>query len=277
MKMKANLVLEDGTVFTGQAFGAAGFRQGEVVFNTSMTGYQEILTDPSYAGQIVTMTYPLIGNYGINRDDMESSHSRVRGLVVRELCDLPSNWRATGNLEDFLIEQNIVGIQGIDTRALTRILRSRGTMRGILTTEEMSPEKMIELAQQAPGLTGQDLVQEVSTPEAYTIEGGKYRVVVMDFGVKQNIIRWLIKTGFTVRVVPARTSAEEIMAWQPDGLMLSNGPGDPKAVRYAAETIKKLLGRLPIFGICLGHQLLGLALAGTPTSCPSDTAAATIR
>jgi len=266
--MQAHLVLEDGTIFTGQSFGAAGLRQGEVVFNTSMTGYQEILTDPSYAGQIVTMTYPLIGNYGINPEDMESTCSRARGFVVRELCDFPSNWRSRGSLEEFLKEQDILGIQGIDTRALTRILRSRGTMRGILTTEELGPEKMVELARQAPGLTGQDLVAEVTTKEPYTIEGGPYKVVVMDFGVKQNIIRWLLKTGFTVRVVPAQTSAEEIIAWQPDGLMLSNGPGDPKAVRYAAETIKKLLGRLPIFGICLGHQLLGLALGGDTYKLP---------
>lgn len=258
--MKAYLALEDGTIFEGTSFGAAGLRQGEVVFNTSMTGYQEILTDPSYCGQIVTMTYPLIGNYGINSEDYESARPKVRGLVVRETCEVPSNWRSAGDLGDFLREHNILGIQGIDTRSLTKRLRSSGTMGGIITTDEMSREELISLARKAPVLNGQDLVSQVTTKEIYTLPGGELRVVVMDFGAKQNIIRWLHKLGFTVIVVPAQTTAEEILRLRPDGLMLSNGPGDPKGVGYAAETIKKLLGRLPIFGICLGHQLLGLAL-----------------
>ncbi|MDD4753780.1 MAG: glutamine-hydrolyzing carbamoyl-phosphate synthase small subunit [Desulfitobacteriaceae bacterium] len=266
--MKGFLALEDGTIFEGKAFGALGSSSGEVVFNTSMTGYQEILTDPSYCGQIITMTYPLIGNYGINKEDMESSVPKVRGLIVRELCDIPSNWRATGNLESFLKEHNIIGIQGLDTRALTRKLRSQGTMGGILTTEDMRKEEMVEMAKKAPGLLGQDLVSQVTTKVPYTIEGNEYRVVVMDFGVKQNIIKWLSSMGCTVTVVPAQTKAEEIAAFKPDGLMLSNGPGDPKGVMYAVETIKKMLGRLPIFGICMGHLLLGLALGGDTYKLP---------
>ncbi|ATW28481.1 glutamine-hydrolyzing carbamoyl-phosphate synthase small subunit [Candidatus Formimonas warabiya] len=258
--MKAYLALEDGTVFEGISFGATGLRQGEVVFNTSMTGYQEILTDPSYCGQIVTMTYPLIGNYGINRDDFESAGPKVRGFVVRELCHVPSNWRSTSNLEEFLKEHQIVGIQGIDTRSLTKRLRSSGTMGGIITTDALTRAELVDLAKKAPVLNGQDLVSQVTTKEAYTVAGGKYRVVVMDFGAKRNIVRWLSKLDLTVIVVPAHTGAEEILALNPDGLMLSNGPGDPKGVLYAAENIKKLLGKLPVFGICLGHQLLGLAL-----------------
>ena len=266
--MKGFLVLEDGTLFEGKAFGAKGLTSGEVVFNTSMTGYQEILTDPSYCGQIVTMTYPLIGNYGINTEDMESAAPQVRGLVVRELCDIPSNWRATGNLESFLKEHNIIGIQGLDTRALTRKLRSQGTMRGILTTEDMGKEKMVELAKKVPSLSQQDLVSQVTTKVPYTIEGDKYRVVVMDFGAKQSMIRLLGSLGYTVTVVPAQTKSEEIVAYHPDGLILSDGPGDPKEVMYAVETIKKMLGRVPIFGICLGHLLLGLALGGDTYKLP---------
>lgn len=266
--MKAYLALEDGTVFEGEAFGATGLKEGEVVFNTSMTGYQEILTDPSYCGQIVTMTYPLIGNYGINTEDFESAGPKVRGFIVRELCDLPSNWRSKDNLEEFLKEHNIIGIQGIDTRALTRRLRSHGTMRGIITTDEMAREELIEAAKKAHGLSGQGLVEEVTTKEQYVIEGDKYRVVLMDFGVKQNIVKWLSRLGCTVIVVPAQTSAEEILKLNPDGIMLSNGPGDPKDVLYAVETIKELLGKKPIFGICLGHQLLGMALGADTYKLP---------
>lgn len=266
--MKAFLALEDGTVYEGIAFGAVGVGQGEVVFNTSMTGYQEILTDPSYCGQIVVMTYPLIGNYGINLEDMESAGPKVRGFVVRELCDLPSNWRASGSLESFLKENNIVGIQGIDTRSLTRRLRSQGTMKGVLVAGEVTREELTELARKAPGLTGQDLVSQVTVREPYTIDGDKYHVVVMDFGVKHNIVRWLTKLGCRVTVVPADTFAEEIFSLNPDGIILSNGPGDPKGVLYAAETIRRLLGYCPIFGICLGHQLLALALGGDTYKLP---------
>lgn len=267
--MKAFLALEDGTVFQGESFGATGIKQGEVVFNTSMVGYQEILTDPSYCGQIVVMTYPLIGNYGINTEDMESAGPQVSGFVVRELCDMPSNFRSSGDLEEFLKEHSIIGIQGIDTRALTRRLRSFGTMGGIITTDEIKKDKLVELAQKASVLSGEDLAAQVSTREPYTIAGGQERtVVVMDFGVKRNIVRWLANLGCTVTVVPAQTSAEEILKYHPDGIMLSNGPGDPKGVLYAVETIKKLLGKKPILGISLGHQLLGLALGADTYKLP---------
>jgi len=258
--MKAYLALEDGTVFEGESFGAKGSRLGEVVFNTSMTGYQEILTDPSYCGQIVVMTYPLIGNYGINPEDWESAGPQVRGFAVRELCDVPSNWRSTGSLDGFLKEHNIIGIQGIDTRSLTRRLRSFGTMRGIITTEEKDYCCLADLARQAPIISGQDMVSQVTTITPYSIAGEKDHMVLMDFGVKRNIVRWLRKLGYQVTVVPASTTRDEIIRLNPDGIILSNGPGDPKGVLYAAETVKGLLGIKPIFGICLGHQLLGLAL-----------------
>jgi carbamoyl-phosphate synthase small subunit len=267
--VKAFLALEDGTVFQGESFGAIGIKQGEVVFNTSMVGYQEILTDPSYCGQIVVMTYPLIGNYGINPEDMESAGPQVSGFVIRELCNMPSNFRSRRILEEFLKEHNIIGIQGIDTRALTRRLRNFGTMGGVITTDEIKREKLVELAQKASVLSGEDLPAQVSTKEPYTIARGQERtVVVIDFGVKRNIIRWLVKLGCTVTVVPAKTSAEEILKYHPDGIMLSNGPGDPKGVFYAVETIKKLLGKKPILGISLGHQLLGLALGADTYKLP---------
>ncbi len=284
--MKAYLALEDGTVFTGESFGATGHRFGEVVFNTSMTGYQEILTDPSYCGQIVTMTYPLIGNYGVNKDDFESRGPSVRGFVVKELCSRPSNWRSAEDLETFLDKHGIIGIQGIDTRALTRRLRNHGTMRGIIATGEVDPRELIAEARRAPQLSGQQLVPVVTTKQIYTIQADSsilrsdeefygsgtglpelrskvnYRVVLVDFGAKHNIIRWLHRIGCQVTVVPAQTTAAEILALQPQGLMLSNGPGDPKDVPDAITAIRELLGQIPIFGICLGHQILGLALGG---------------
>ncbi|MBE3585151.1 glutamine-hydrolyzing carbamoyl-phosphate synthase small subunit [Desulfofundulus thermocisternus] len=258
--MQAILALEDGTVFSGRAFGARGERWGEVVFNTAMTGYQEILTDPSYCGQIVVMTYPLIGNYGINREDFESKKSFVRGFVVREECDRPSNWRASYRLSDFLAREGVVGISGIDTRALTRHLRNRGTMRGVLSTECDDPALLVEKARQCPHLTGQELVLEVATKEVFTLEGKGYRVILIDLGSKLNIIRHLQERDCEIVVVPPTATAREIMALEPDGILLSNGPGDPMDVPYTIKTIKELIGQRPIFGICLGHQVIALAL-----------------
>ncbi|MDN5363014.1 MAG: carbamoyl-phosphate synthase small subunit [Eubacteriales bacterium] len=258
--MRAKLALEDGTIFEGIAFGAKGERAGEVVFNTGMTGYQEILTDPSYCGQIVTMTYPLIGNYGINDDDFESRRPFVRGFVVREFCQEPSNWRARRTIAEYLEENGIVGIAGIDTRALTRRIRIHGAMRGIITTEDLSPQELMEKVQAVPDISSQDLVVEVTIKESYRLEGGRFRVVLMDFGAKLNIARELHRRGCDVTVVPAHTRAEEILAMDPDGIMLSNGPGDPQQVPYAVETVRRLIGKKPIFGICLGHQIIGIAL-----------------
>lgn len=258
--MRAKLALEDGTIFEGIAFGAKGERAGEVVFNTGMTGYQEILTDPSYCGQIVTMTYPLIGNYGINDDDFESRRPFVRGFVVREFCQEPSNWRARQTIAEYLEENGIVGIAGIDTRALTRRIRIHGAMRGIITTEDLSPQELMEKVQAVPDISSQDLVVEVTIKESYRLEGGRFRVVLMDFGAKLNIARELHRRGCDVTVVPAHTRAEEILAMDPDGIMLSNGPGDPQQVPYAVETVRRLIGKKPIFGICLGHQIIGIAL-----------------
>lgn len=258
--MKGRLVLEDGTIFEGEAFGATGEQFGEVVFNTSMTGYQEILTDPSYCYQIVTMTYPLIGNYGINEEDFESRKPFVKGFVVREFCNHPSNWRSAQNVSDYLAKNGIIGISGIDTRALTRRIRNHGTMRGIITTMEYSPEELIKKVNAVPDISTQDLVKMVTIDEPIKMAGGKYRVVEMDFGAKRNIARELHAKGCEVIVVPAETTAEEIMQLNPDGLMLSNGPGDPQMATYAIKTTQELLGKVPIFGICLGHQIIGLAL-----------------
>lgn len=278
--MKAKLALEDGTVFTGEAFGAEIEVTGEVVFNTSMTGYQEILTDPSYAGQIVTMTYPLIGNYGINAEDLESARPQVAGFVVKEYFDFYSNFRATGSLGDWLKQHNIMGIQGIDTRMLTKIIRTTGAMRGIISSLDLDDESLVAKARKSPAMTGLDLATKVTTTAPYTwdemdrtpfklppmarvhINGKRWNVVVWDFGVKQNILRRLTTYGCRLTVVPATHSAEQILALNPDGVFLSNGPGDPAAVRYAIHNIKKLIGKKPIFGICLGHQLLALALGG---------------
>lgn len=263
-KKKAILALEDGTVYHGYAFGAVVEKTGEVVFNTSMTGYQEILTDPSYAGQIVTMTYPLIGNYGINDEDNESRRPFVEGLVVREASSMYSNWRAVTSLQDFLLEHGIVGIEGVDTRALTKHIRSAGAMRGVISVGDKSVADVIEKAKNAPSMVGADLVKEVTVDEPYSWGdgGGSYKIVAFDYGMKTNIVRQLAKAGCDIRVVPAATSADEVLAMDPDGIFLSNGPGDPSAVTYAVDTIRELIGKKPLFGICLGHQLLSLALGG---------------
>ena len=279
--MKAILALEDGRIFLGESFGATGTVTGEACFNTSMTGYQEVLTDPSYRGQIVSMTYPHIGNYGINEEDCESSAAHVRGFVVGELCSEPSNWRSQKTLQSYLEEQGVLGIEGVDTRALTKHLRSAGAMRACLTTE-LSAEQAVEAARTAAQMEGSDFVQEVTTPEPYLWEGesrawvqinpstgqeSNYeelppvhsRLVAYDFGIKRNILRGLRQVGFEVTVVPARTSAEDVLALKPDGVFLSNGPGDPASLGDIHTQVSALLGKLPIFGICLGHQILAHA------------------
>ena len=258
--MKALLVLEDGTIFQGEGFGVQGEASGEVVFNTSITGYQEIITDPSYKGQIVMMTYPLIGNYGVNDEDVESAKPWLEGFVVKELSSIRSNWRSTMSLDEYLKKHNVIGIQGIDTRALTRLLRSKGAMKGVISTKDRDIKSLLGKLKKAPLLVGVDLVKEVTCKEPYewseklgAIDSKlKYKVVVLDCGVKFNILRNLVSAGCKVRVVPATTTAEEILRLKPDGLLLSNGPGDPEAVTYVIETARKLLGQLPIFGICLG-------------------------
>lgn len=259
--MKAILALENGEYFEGAAFGASGESCGEAVFNTSMTGYQEILTDPSYKGQIVSMTYPLIGNYGINSEDNESDKAHLSGFVVRELSRIESNWRSQMSVDQFLKEQNVIGIQGIDTRKLTLMIRSCGAMKAILSTQDLDPKSLINKAKASVGLVGIDLVKEVTCSKSYQWnKTGKYKVVVLDCGAKFNIMRELKKRDCKVIVVPASTSAEKILNLRPDGVMLTNGPGDPAAVTYVVDTVKKLIGKVPIFGICLGHQMLGLAL-----------------
>ncbi|WP_244083066.1 glutamine-hydrolyzing carbamoyl-phosphate synthase small subunit [Desulforhabdus sp. TSK] len=276
-RRKAMLLLEDGVLFKGYAFAGQGYALGEVVFNTSMTGYQEVLTDPSYKGQIVAMTYPLTGTYGINPEDMESAAVQVEGFVVKEYQEFASNWRSTGSLADFLNEHGKIGIEGIDTRALTRHIRQAGAMRGIIATDTDDLHRLMERVQGFPGLSGADLVQYVSCDKIYRWEGcprlddtaatwtpGKpgFNVAAIDCGVKYNILRKLEASGCQVMVFPARSTAEEILARQPDGVFLSNGPGDPAAVHYVVDTVRNLLGKRPIFGICLGHQLMGLALGG---------------
>jgi carbamoyl-phosphate synthase small subunit len=261
--MKAILALEDGTIFKGPSFGARGERYGEVVFNTSMAGYQEILTDPSYKGQIVTMTYPLIGNYGINHEDIESRKPFVEGFVVKECSGLASNWRCEQNLDEYLRENNIIGLEGIDTRALTRHIRLQGAMKAVISTEDSNEKSLIEKAKASPGLIGIDLVQNVAYEEIQQWNNkGEYHVLVVDTGVKYNILRELVNRECRVTIAPPRTSAEDILDLKPDGIMLSNGPGDPAAVPYVVETVRKLLGKIPVFGICFGHQMLGLALGG---------------
>ncbi|MBI4650002.1 glutamine-hydrolyzing carbamoyl-phosphate synthase small subunit [Candidatus Desantisbacteria bacterium] len=262
--MKAYLVLEDGTFFEGKAFGAHGESVGEVVFNTSMTGYQEIITDPSYYGQIVTMTYPLIGNYGINKEDVESRKIFAKGLIVKEYSKICSNWRSNCSLHEYLVENNIIAIEGIDTRSITRHIRIRGAMQGIISTLDFNKDSLLNKIHSSPGIIGQDLVKEV-TGEPKTLwgrEDAKFRVAAYDYGIKYNIIERLVSHDCNVRLVKAETSAEEVLAMNPDGIFLSNGPGDPSAVTYAIKNISKLLGKKPIFGICLGHQILGLALGG---------------
>ncbi|MBC7324054.1 MAG: glutamine-hydrolyzing carbamoyl-phosphate synthase small subunit, partial [Moorella sp. (in: Bacteria)] len=257
--MRGFLVLEDGTVFSGEAFGYPGRCHGEVVFNTSMTGYQEILTDPSYCGQIVVLTYPLIGNYGVNAEDFESAKPRVAGFIVHEACPRPSNWRATGNIDHYLKENHIPALLGVDTRALTRHLRRLGTMRGVLASGEVDIEELKALATTEPPLSGSWLVPEVSNREPFTVEGGGRRIILYNFGTKENIIRWLHRLDCTVVVMPAGSTAADILKARPDGVAISNGPGDPKDVPYGVATIRELLGKVPMMGICLGHQLLGLA------------------
>jgi len=262
-KGKGIIALEDGTVFEGGAFGASGERMGEVVFNTSMTGYQEILTDPSYKGQIVIMTYPLIGNYGVNEEDFESHKPRAEGFIVKEYSRIVSNWRAKKSLGDFLEEHGIIGLEGIDTRALTKHIRIAGSMKAIISTKDFERKNLIKKAKSSPGLVGRDLVKEVTSEKHYSWnKKGEYRVIVIDCGVKYNILRELSNRGCRVKVVPARTTAGEILKFKPDGLLISNGPGDPEGVPYVVETVKQLLDKLPIFGICLGHQILGLSFGG---------------
>ncbi|RED65806.1 carbamoyl phosphate synthase small subunit [Cohnella lupini] len=260
--MQARLLLEDGTLFTGQGFGAEGGSVGEVVFNTGITGYQEVLSDPSYCGQIVTMTFPLIGNYGINRDDFESIRPYIHGFVVRRHETVPSNWRAQYTIDQLLKEYGIVGISDIDTRMLTRILRQHGTMKGILTTGN---ERIEELKERL-GTTAllRDQVARTSTKSLFSSPGEKERIVLVDYGAKSGILRELTKRGCDVVVVPQDATAEDIRRLSPDGIQLSNGPGDPKDVPHAVQTIRELLGEYPIFGICLGHQLFALA-------CGADT------
>lgn len=255
--MKAILALEDGTIFHGNSFGVEGEIVGEAVFNTGMTGYQEVLTDPSYCGQIVTMTYPLIGNYGVNFDDIESVRPQVRGFIVRELCKTPSNWRSIESLNEYLKRHNIIGIEGIDTRALTRILRDKGTMKGIISTgPNFDFNKKID---EIKAYTIKDPVYQVTTKEVVNYKGNGFKVSLLDYGIKQNIIRSLLKRGCEVNVYPAWSTVEEILSKDPDGIMLSNGPGDPKDCVNEIKTIRELMGKRPIFGICLGHQLTALA------------------
>ena len=267
--MKGYIALEDGTVFEGESFGAAGSAVGEAVFNTSLTGYQEILTDPSYCSQIITMTYPLIGNYGINESVVESAKVQVSGFVVKEACKAPSNFTSQMTIHKYLQQNNIVAIEGIDTRALVRHLRVRGAMKSCIAAgDSLNTETLVQQAKNWQGLVGLDIVKNVTCAEAYDWpkidlpQMPRFRVVAYDFGIKYNIMRMLACCGCDVTVVPANTSAEKVMELKPDGVFLSNGPGDPAAVTYAIENIKKLLGKLPVFGICLGHQLLALALGG---------------
>ena len=268
MNDKAWLALEDGTMMEGRACGAAGETTGEAVFNTAMTGYQEILTDPSYCGQLVAMTYPQIGNCGITARDHESPRPRLSGFIVRELCRAPSNWESVGSVGDFLKKHEVVAIEGVDTRALTLRLRDKGALRGVISTLDGDARRLVAKAKAAPSMAGLNLAKVVTCDEPYAWEEGAaakpaMHVVVMDFGVKRGILRRLAAMGARVTVVPASTATEDLLRLKPDGVLLSNGPGDPEAVTDAIETIKQLLAeRLPLFGICLGHQLLGLAFGG---------------
>jgi carbamoyl-phosphate synthase small subunit len=277
---EAMLALADGRIFRGRAFGAIGETVGEVVFNTAMTGYQEVLTDPSYKGQLVCMTYPEIGNVGVNAEDAESRRVYVEGFIVREYWERPSNWRSTMPLGKYLEEAGVVGIENIDTRALVRHLRTHGAQEAVISSIDLNPESLVRKAKASPGLVGRDLVKEVTCAEPYDWDFGDWElgrghvrasgdamrdaplVVALDYGIKLNILRRLVATGFRVRVLPASSTAAEILASDPDGVFLSNGPADPAALPYAYRAIAGVLGKKPVFGICLGHQLLGLALGG---------------
>ncbi len=275
--MKALVALEDGTVFEGVSFTGPGEATGEIVFNTGMSGYQEVLTDPSYKGQIVTMTYPLIGNYGVNQEDNESAAIHPDAFLVKEYNAVPSNFRSTGTLAEFLRSRGILGVEGLDTRALTRHIREAGAMKGIVSTDDLDPTSLVKKAKESQGLVGRDLVREVTCSEPYgwldngpkagsnfsSAAPGEYKVVTMDLGLKYNQLRLLAERGCSVQVVPAATSAEEILAMNPDGIFLSNGPGDPAGVEGVVDTVRELLGKKPVFGICLGHQILGLAYGGS--------------
>ncbi|GAB6098789.1 glutamine-hydrolyzing carbamoyl-phosphate synthase small subunit [Halanaerocella petrolearia] len=260
--MKAILALEDGRYFIGESFGASGEVTGEIVFNTSMTGYQEVMTDPSYKGQLVTMTYPLIGNYGVNDADEESDDVQVSGFIVRENCEEPNNWKLEGKSEDYLAQQDIIGIKGIDTRAVTKHIREKGAMQAIISTEESDPDALVQRAKKSK--MSANVVEQVTTDEVYTLEAEEinYHLAVLDLGVKQSILDSLVAQGCKVTVLPAHTGADMIKALDIDGLLVSNGPGDPQDVPAVINTVEELIGNLPICGICLGHQVLGLALGG---------------
>jgi len=277
MTKPAKLALEDGTVFTGISFGAEGEVDGEVCFNTSMTGYQEILTDPSYRGQIVTMTYTEMGNYGVNREDVESSKPHLAGFIVKEFAERPSNFRSEESLDAYLKRHGIVGLAGIDTRALVRRLRTRGAMKGVVSSVDLDDASLVKKAIASPGLVGRDLVREVIPAQPRQWQGGlstwaklpvepnpafgetEFHVVALDYGMKWNIARHLQDEGCRITILPGTASAEEVLSHEPDGVFLSNGPGDPEPLAYAQECIRGVLGKVPVFGICLGHQLLGLA------------------
>ena len=267
--MKAILALEDGSLFTGRAFGAEGETHGEVVFNTSVTGYQEIFTDPSYAGQIVVMTYPHIGNCGVNDQDEESSRPHVKGIVAREFSECASNWCSQETLDDYLKRHGIVSISEVDTRALVRHIRSHGTMRGIISTVEFDPAKLIAAAKAVPTMKGTDLTSAVSCSEPYARTGPatdaavrRFKVIALDYGIRRSMLENLVRVGCDVTVVPAATSAADVLAMNPVGVFLSNGPGDPEPLEYAVKNIRALFGKVPLFGICLGHQLMGRAFGG---------------
>ena len=279
-RRRSILALEDGTIFHGWSFGSLRDAVGEVVFNTGMSGYQEVLTDPSYKGQLVTMTYPLIGNYGVNEADVESAGPQVEGFVVKEVCKYPSNWRCQFTLDEYLSKHDVPGIEGIDTRALTKHIRTAGAMRSAISSSITNPDDLVDKARQWPGLVGQDMVKQVTCQAPYRWSEDEvldpswqrrfhrehgannkgYHIIAVDFGIKYNILRIFQALGCSVTVVPGNMSAQEILDYQPNGVFLSNGPGDPAAVTYAIETVKGLIGKVPIFGICLGHQILGLSL-----------------
>ncbi len=277
--MEAVLALADGKIFKGSMFGAVGEAFGEIVFNTSMAGYQEVITDPSYCGQMVVMTYPLIGNYGINPEDFESDRPYLSGFIIKELSSTSSNWRSRESLDSFLKRHNIVGIQGLDTRALTRHIREKGAQQAVISNRINDPKALVEQAKRFPKMEGRDLVSKVTCQNPYdwnegewTLEKGystaspknrkKFRVIAYDFGIKRNILRKLVKVGCDVTVVPANMPSKKVLEYKPDGVFLSNGPGDPAAVPYAIKNVIDLIGKVPIFGICLGHQILNLALGG---------------